>query len=190
MSLKTSTLYYVLMVFIALGACHPKVITSLNKSYAALDYKQEIIIIGLDKIVPEGSELLGEVIIGDTGFSTNCNYEIAIEKAKLEARKAGGNALKIVEHKFPSFWSSSCHRIKAKILRVKDLSVFEQEVREEVAKNLDYAILNIYRFGGTGALLSYDLYLGDTVLCRVKNNFKTTVKINKEGLNSLWSKTE
>jgi len=41
---------------------------------------------------------LGKIKIGDTGFSTDCSYEKAIEIAELEARKVGGNAVKITKH--------------------------------------------------------------------------------------------
>lgn len=39
-------------------------------------------------------------------------------------------------------------------------------------------------------LVKFNLYLGDTVICKVRNNFKTTVHIKKDGLNTLWAKTE
>ena len=39
-------------------------------------------------------------------------------------------------------------------------------------------------------MVGYDLHLGDSTICRVKNNFKTTLHIKKEGLNTLWAKTE
>jgi len=54
----------------------------------------------------------------------------------------------------------------------------------------DYALMHIYRAGGYGALISFDLHLGDTVICRVKNNWKETIKIDKDGLNTLWASTE
>jgi len=56
--------------------------------------------------------------------------------------------------------------------------------------NVDYAILNVYRYSGVGAFVGYDLYLNDSVICRVKNNFKTTIHIRKDGLSTLWAKTE
>ncbi|WP_319503611.1 hypothetical protein [uncultured Draconibacterium sp.] len=84
---------------------------------------------------------------------------------------------------------SSCHRIKAKIIKVDNP---EDLIREEEIPltDVDYAILNIYRYSGAGAVVNYDMHLGDTVICRVRNNYKTTVHVTKEGLNSLWCKTE
>ena len=184
---------YLLMALAALfffGSCSPKISTSLSKSYAPLDYKEEVAVIGLNQPEPKEAEVLGQVKIGDTGFSTNCDYDVVIDKAKLEARKAGGNAIKIIEHKPPNAMGSSCHRITANILKVKDVETYLSENKEDVLLDVDYAILNVYRYGGVGAIVSYDLFLGDSVICRVQNNYKTTLHIKKDGLNTLWAKTE
>jgi hypothetical protein len=54
----------------------------------------------------------------------------------------------------------------------------------------DYALLHIYRQSMTGALIKYDLHLDDDVICHVSNNWKETIKIYKEGLSTLWARTE
>ncbi|MEO6819539.1 MAG: hypothetical protein ABI266_08675 [Ginsengibacter sp.] len=175
-----------------LNACSPKISTNTSKKYPPLDYKQDVLVIGLDQTEPGNAEDLGTVKIGDNGFTLDCTYETVIESAKLEARKVGGNAIKIIEHKMPNALGSSCHRITAKILRIANIDslIAATEADEEMPADVDYAVLNIYRYGGNGAFISYDLYLGDSVICRVKNNFKTTLHIKKDGLNTLWAKTE
>lgn len=175
---------------IILSSCNPKVSTSLSKSYLALDYKQDVVVIELNQVEPDNAEVLGQVKIGDTGFTSNCSYDIVIDKAKLEARKAGGNAIKITKYTPPSVMGSTCHRITANILRVENIENYAPKVEEEVLLDVDYAIINVYRHSGTGALVNYDLHLGDSVICRVRNNYKTTLHIKKDGLNSLWAKTE
>jgi hypothetical protein len=181
---------FIISALMLFSSCHPKISTSISKSYPPLDYKQDVVVIGLDQSEPDSSEFLGQVKIGDTGFSTNCGYDEAIDKAKLEARKAGGNAIKIIEHIPPSIMGSSCHRITARILKVENVENFTPKVEQEILLDVDYAILNVYRYSGTGPLISYDLYLGDSIICRVKNNFKMTLHINKDGLNTLWARTE
>ena len=183
---------HVVIIFVILASicsCSPKISTSISKNYMPIDYKQEIMVIGLDQAEPDDAELLGQVKVGDTGFSTNCSYDVVIDKAKMEARKVGGNAIKIIEHKLPSMMGSSCHRITARILQVKNVEYYMAE-EDEIILDVDYAILNVYRYGGSGALVSYDLYLGDSVICRVQNNYKTTLYIRNDGLNTLWAKTE
>jgi hypothetical protein len=180
-----------LLLLIFVYSCNPRVSTRLTKSLPPLDYKQEVLVIALNQIEPENAEILGTVEIGETGFTTKCSFEIVVDKAKLEARKAGGNAIKIIDHRLPSALSSTCHRITARILYVENIENYSpEEEKEDVLLDVDYAILNIYRYGGVGAFVSYDLYLGDSVICRVKNNFKTTLHISKDGLNTLWAKTE
>lgn len=188
--MKKLHLFIMTAGLIFFSSCSHRVSTSLSKSYPALNYQQEVVVIGLDQPAPENTEVLGQVKLGDTGFSTKCNYDMAIDKAKLEARKAGGNAIKIIEHRPPSLMGSSCHRITANILKIDDIQNYSAEAEEEVLLDVDYAILNVYRYGGPGVLVGYDLFLGDSVICRVRNNFKTTIHIHKDGLNTLWARTE
>lgn len=183
-----------LVVALALiSACSPKVTSNLQKSYQPISYEQEVFVLGLNEEAPSQAEVIGSIKVGDNGFSANCGFEEVIELAKIEARKAGGNVLKITEHKLPSAMGSSCHQIKADILRIADIAQIQKEIisEEEVADpNVDYATLNIYRFSGAGALVSYDVYLGDSIVCRVKNKSKQTIQIKKLGYNNLWAKTE
>lgn len=53
-----------------------------------------------------------------------------------------------------------------------------------------YALLHVYRGGGAGFLIDYDLHLGDTVICRVSAKSKTTIRIKKKVSDILWAKTE
>ncbi len=178
-------------VLFILSACGPRISTQLYKKHSELNYKEEVTVIKSSQPLPQDAQVIGTVNVGDSGFSVKCNYELVLDKAKLEARKIGGNVLRITRYTPPDLMSS-CHRIKADIIRVEDLSCFEDisETKEEVLLDVDYAILNVYRYSGAGSLVSYDLYLGDSVICRVRNNFKTTLHIKKDGLNSLWAKTE
>ena len=113
--MKTNLLSLILLCFL-LKSCSPKTSSSLIKTYPALGYEETVTIIELNEKSPENAEILGEISVGDTGFSTKCNYETVLDKAQLEARRVGGNAIKITKHKKPDLWSS-CHRIKATILK-------------------------------------------------------------------------
>ena len=179
----------VLPFIMLIGACSPKVTTKIAKSYPALSYDSEIAVLAVAQQQPDNAELLGELKIGDAGLSTKCTYEDVIASAKLEARKIGGNMLKLTEHKLPSALASSCHRISAKIFRVKNIEEW-LTVKEDPLLDVDYAIINIYRYGGMGSLIAYNINLGDSIVARVKNNYKTTINIKKEGQHTLWAKTE
>ena len=159
------------------------------KNYPASERGQEIVIFELGESYPEDSEEIGTVKVTDTGFTLRCTYEIVLEKAKFQARKAGGNALVITEHKTPSALGCSCHRIEAKIIRINNPQQFVRE-EDNVIEDKTIALLHVYRFGGMGSLVGYNLFLGDSLICRVKNKWKETVIIKKAGYYTLWAKTE
>jgi hypothetical protein len=111
--------------------------------------------------------------------------------AKIEARKVGGNAIKITQHKSPDFLSS-CHRISADVLRIDSIDKYipEPDAIDSAMLMENYAIINVYRPSGVGFLVGYDLHLGDSVICRVKDNSCQSVKIYNDGYNTLWARTE
>jgi hypothetical protein len=181
------------LILISMVGCSPKVTTRLATNAAPLDYKQEVFVIGLTEEAPADAVELGTVKIGDNGFSTNCGWDVVIEQAKMEARKAGGNVLKITSHIPPNGMGSSCDRIRAKILKVEnpdELIRFAAAKTATIDSTWDYAMLYVYRPGGAGAFVGYDLYLNDSVIGRVRNNSKQVIKITKKGMNTLWAKTE
>lgn len=185
---KYSFNFIVLILF--LSSCGPRISTTISKSYSPTDYREDIRIFGLQDAIPQKSEELGIIKIGDTGFSTKCGWDIVIESAKLEARKAGGNAIKIIEHKPPTAMGSTCHRITAKILKVEKFETIQTEKTDSNLLNVDYAVLKIYRQNPLGSAVKYNLYLGDSLICRVSNKWKTTINIKKIGHQTLWAKTE
>ena len=137
------------------------------------------------------SEELGIVKIGSTDFSYNCGWEVVVDIAIIEARKIGGNAIKITEHIKPNIMGNSCHNITAKILKVENFyNLPVVTIKDSSIISADYALLHVYRKNDAyGSLVIYDLHLGDDVICRVKNNWKETIEIKKDGLNTLWAKT-
>jgi len=185
-------LLFLLGFFMIMSSCSPKISTSVSKKYASLDYREDVLFLGFQDAEPANAEQLGTVKIGDTGFTTDCGLETVIEKAKTEARKIGGNAIKLTKHTPPSTLGSSCHRITANILRIDNPKEYQEKLLalNSVSIGDNYALLHVYRTGGPGALVSFDLHLGDKVICRVSNNWKETVKIDKDGLNTLWTRTE
>jgi len=69
-------------------------------------------------------------------------------------------------------------------------SVEEIAESSQAATHEDYALLHIYRRCAYGAMINFDLHIDENVICRVKNKWRETIKIDREGLVSLWAKTE
>lgn len=171
-----------------------KVKTQIKKSYEVLDYRQEVVFFSLTENLPDSSETLGLVKLGDTGFSIKCGLDEAIRVAKLEARKVGGNAIKILEHKPPTVMGSTCDRIIAQIAVIKNPEKYLSQkqslsVDSSLVKSGE-AIIHVYRPSGPGALISYDLRISDTTLCRVGNNWRGSFKTTRLGTQVIWAKTE
>jgi hypothetical protein len=179
-----------LFISFFLVSCSVRISTELIKTYPLLDYKQEVKVYEIQDEIPGNSEFLGVVKVEDAGFTLKCGYQFVLEKAKMEARKTGGNAIKIVEHLKPDLYSS-CHRITAKILKTDTLAPNSGvNIQNLIDSTIDYAVLYVYRNSKIGPLVSYNLYLGDSVICRVNNEWCQEIKITKKGLNEIWAKTE
>lgn len=108
--------FYILLGSVLLCSCSPRANSALLTRYQPLPFDEEVEVLEIDELRPKNVETLGIVLIRDTGFSVKCNYETVLEKAKLEARKVGGNILHLTKHQKPDFWST-CHRIDAVVLR-------------------------------------------------------------------------
>lgn len=129
--MKTIYIIFFGLAVIFLSSCSPKVTTIIAKNYPALSYDKEVLVIELNQVQPENAEVLGEVKVGDSGVSTNCGYDVVIDKAKMEARKIGGNALKITRHILPSVMASTCHQITATILKIDNVGNYAPLAEEE-----------------------------------------------------------
>ena len=124
------------MLFLAFltASCSHKVTTSIANPKMPLSPTAKVMIIGLDESVPDGAIKLGKVKLGDSGFSMKCTWYEAIAKAKIEARKAGGNILKITKHKKPNFFTSACHRVWADIYMLESL-------KDDGEEDLEYRLM-------------------------------------------------
>lgn len=74
------------------------------------------------KIIPQTEQAslscirIGEIHIFDPGLAINCGYDHVLNKAKKETNARGGNTFKITRVSTPSFWTSSCYRIRGEVL--------------------------------------------------------------------------
>ncbi|TAE38731.1 MAG: hypothetical protein EAY66_03455 [Sphingobacteriales bacterium] len=186
--MKKPTLILICLFF--LSACAPKINTQITKTYPTLSYNDEVKVFGLKTVLPANIEVIGSIKIGDTGFTLNCNYETVLENAKIEARKIGGNAIKITEHSFPDLLSS-CHRIKVNILRIDDISklnIIENINSDDLNSNKtdlltqitlnDGRVLKGYIKNDTDGVIYFTL---------VKNGTSTETQINKSEIKEIIS---
>lgn len=189
----------ILLTIFAVG-CSTSIKTTLaDKSLASLAPTADVVVVGTDDALPAGARLIGKVKVGDSGFTTDCGYNTVVGQAKAEARKAGGNAIKLTSVKKPSAFGSTCYRIEADILSINDLNSYKQQANAEqdsitktkFPENPNYALLYVYRRGSAnGALLNYTIHLDGKPLFKLYNNSKQVVKVYEEGLHKVRASLE
>ena len=96
----------------------------LNSCAATVNYKAEmdarkakpfgyrIEVFQKDEKPQKKYTILGIISIEDSGFTTDCSYDVVLKKAEEKAREVGADALEIIKVESPDF-ISSCYRIKA-----------------------------------------------------------------------------
>lgn len=175
-----------------LAACSPKVSSNLARTYTPLGDDVDVAVLEVGVPVPEDAELIGDIKIGDTGFTATKNgtFEDILALAKAQARAAGGNVISLTEHRWPD-GSSTIHRIKANILRVADISGLPTHpVQPKHPEHPDYAVIYFYRLSGIGPLVTYNAHVGETSVYRAKVKSAAEVKVYEAGPVEIWGRTE
>lgn len=195
-------LHLIVMLLAALltVGCSTSIKTTLaDKSLTSLAPTADVVVISQEDALPAGAKLIGKVKVGDSGFTTDCGYNTVIGHAKAEARKAGGNAIKLTSVKKPNALTSTCYRIEANILSIVDIDTYKQRANTEqdsitktkFPENPNYALLYVYRRGSAnGALLNYTIHLDGKPLFKIYNNTKQVVKVYEEGLHKVRASLE
>ena len=90
-----------------LYSCSPHIARTIQKSYPALNTSIEVKVIAVGESIPFQYEELGTLKLGGAGLTrkSRCTYDALVILAMNEARKVGGNAIKIVEHTPPGLRS-------------------------------------------------------------------------------------
>lgn len=112
---RISILFFVIVL---LFSCETrKYVSVLNYSEPTTE---KVEVLGAGQIVPEGAILIGNVTVGDTGFTSsgNCTYAKVIQDATTVAQQMGGNVIYIVSHRTPDS-NSTCHRINVNVYKVE-----------------------------------------------------------------------
>lgn len=193
------TIILLLLVTLILQGCSPKIKANLSSStYDPLDSVTEILIVKQDEKVPENSEFIGDLKIGDSGFSTDCGYSKVMGDAKNTAKSSGANIIHLTEVKKPNL-GSTCYRIKAKLYRNLDQELITSlsekrtiENKSRLPSDADYAVIYFYRPKNSyGSLIGFKIRMDDdNVIGRVRNGEKFAYQIKDFGEHEFWGITE
>ena len=188
------------LTVVILVSCGASISTKLvDKSFQKLDDKSEIIILDKDDLVPTNSVLIGDVKIGDSGFTTDCGYNKVINEATTAAKTSGANIIHVIEVKKPSAFGSTCYRIKAKLYRnfngeslLNISEIRKQKNKSRLPKDANYALIHFYRPDSYyGSLLGYKIKVdNDSIIGRLRNGEKFIYKTQKTGAQVFYGALE
>lgn len=122
--MKRQSRYVIVATLIALlTGCQsaPRVIAELTEHYPARQ-ADSVMVYELGDSVPAEAKVIGTVKVTDGGMTPayNCLYGNMVSLAVKKTAESGGNALRIDQHKEPSVWTSTCHRIWGSMLLLPD----------------------------------------------------------------------
>ncbi|HEY2775238.1 MAG TPA: hypothetical protein VGK20_14415 [Candidatus Binatia bacterium] len=104
------------MLAAAAAGCGPSVYMRTDHAYPGLAPTCCPDLYQMNDAVPGNALLIGEVRLGDTGFSTRCSQQEAMERVRAQACRIGADLVKITAQNYPNF-VSTCYRVRAGLYR-------------------------------------------------------------------------
>ena len=193
-----------------LVSCTPIAQTTLIKIYPTLDYRQTVTVLKISDTIPSNGVIIGNVTINSGGPLAENNLEYSVREAVYEARKIGGNAIKITTQKYTTHYNYSYMSITASILKINEpyqkldkivgaVPISEQEQINHSIKdtaiineteniknpnnvnNIPYAQIHIYGNTNDGMLFGhYKILVNDSIAGIISDKFKKTIYIFNE----------
>jgi len=93
-----------------LFSCGANIKSNFNTQLDPLTVEDKVAFLDLKNVVPENSKKIGTAKFGDTGFSTDCDFNTNLVSARKLARANGANIVKVIKKSTPDLWSS-CYRM-------------------------------------------------------------------------------
>jgi hypothetical protein len=104
---KLVSLFCVLMLL----GCSASIQSTFENPKKPLTIEDKVVFLDIHHSVPKDAEKIGSAHFQDSGFSTDCDFNSNLIKARKLAREKGANVVKVTEKKVPDLWST-CYRIK------------------------------------------------------------------------------
>ncbi len=98
-----------ILPFLLIG-CSANIKSSFTSQNKPLTIEDKVAFLDIQNKVPESAKKIGEAKYGDSGFSTNCDFNTNLISARKLARSNGANIVKVTKKSTPDIWSS-CYRI-------------------------------------------------------------------------------
>lgn len=193
MSYKHYTIALLLLIIVA---CSPKVVQKVITKHEPSQEKDSFIVFSQDEKIDLTNEtIIGDIAIKDAGLTINCDLETILNLAKSKAKIMGANAIKIYEIHSPDI-KSSCYRIKANAILLKNVSSYEKEIiwsadRKLKIGNFKGSTLNRPFLASTSSEIKYKFSgkpFSKVTLFSVETSFNCVIsyfKLDNDSLNTL-----
>jgi hypothetical protein len=165
---------------VLLCSCSPRITTSLIKKEKPLSKNSIVIVYDKNDTLPSAFEKLGTVQVADPGLNSK-SYYIVFDAAKLEARKAGGNAIQILKLRIPNIWNSA-YSLTASILNI-DTSLIHLLVKPLSVPDIVKMPISHWRLalnGGYAYNLGKDAPTFDTRIQTYNNQMRSSLNFGAE----------
>ena len=93
-----------------LVSCGANIKSNFNEQLKPLSIEDKVAFLDIQNQVPEGAKKIGNAKFGDSGFSTDCDFNTNLISARKLARANGANIVKVIKKTTPDLWST-CYRI-------------------------------------------------------------------------------
>jgi len=170
-----------LSVLFLLSSCTPRITTSIIKMEKPLSKSSPVAVFDKNDTLPVITKKLGVTRVNDNLSTAQFDYNSVIEIAKLEARKSGGNAIKIIKHQIPQLLNNG-HEVHAEILKIDSNYVVKRlnQKSGESYMKIPYSHLRFALNGGYAYNLGKDPLTYDTRIQTYNNRIKSGLNFGAE----------
>jgi len=175
---KIKLLFYSIVL---LSSCTPIITTSFIKKEKPLPKTSIVVVFDKKDKLPVKTEKLGVTRVNDNFSTAQFDYNSVIEIAKLEASKAGGNAIRIIKHQTPQLLNNG-HEVYAEILKI-DTSIVNQRFNQkgkEFYIKISYPHWRLALNGGYAYNLGKEASTFDTRIQNYNNQIKSGLNFGAE----------
>ena len=166
---------------VVLCSCTPRITTSLIKKGKPLSKTSIVVVYDKNDTLPAATVKLGITKVNENASTSEFDYNSVVEIAKLEASKAGGNAIRIIKHQLPNLLNTG-HKVDADILKV-DTSVVHQSLNKKSNESYIKIPYSHWRFalnGGYAYNLGKDVPTFDTRIQTYNNRMRSGLNFGAE----------
>jgi hypothetical protein len=110
---------WVCLIMIGLSGCSLEIQTVSRPDWQNLRPRARdchLVVYPIDQKLDPSCKEIGDVFVGDTGWTTDCEWNRVIDTVRSQACLFGADAAQLVHHHEPSFWGSTCHQVRARFL--------------------------------------------------------------------------